>query len=189
MTTSATSRPAIPHPVLTTPRLRLRQVRPDDTDAMHEAYSNPEAMRFWDRPVHTKRIETVRAVRNSIKCTPAYYRVWAIADAATDRCLGMANYHNGNTRHKRAEIGYIIHPAYHRQGLATEAVSALLDHCLNDLGLHRLEARIEPDNTASRTLIEKLGFRREGLLRDSLRVDNTWRSALLYALLATERPT
>jgi RimJ/RimL family protein N-acetyltransferase len=57
------------HPTLSTPRLRLRlrQFRAEDTDAMHGCFANPEAMRFWNRPVHTKRIETERAVRSFIE--------------------------------------------------------------------------------------------------------------------------
>jgi len=176
-----------PHPILRTPRLRLRQFRAGDVDAMHECFANPEAMRFWNRPVHTKRIETERTVRNCIDCTPAYYRFWAVADANTDRCLGLVSYHDGHIRYKRAAIGYIINPARHRQGIATEAVSAMLDFCFGELGLHRLTAFIDPDNAPSRALAEKLGFRCEGLLRGNLRVGETWRDEMLYALLAIDR--
>lgn len=66
-------------------RLRLRQFRPEDTDAMHECFADPEAMRFWNTPVHAKRIQTERAVSRFIDCTPAYYRFWAVADSTTDR--------------------------------------------------------------------------------------------------------
>jgi ribosomal-protein-alanine N-acetyltransferase len=180
------AKPPAPHPVLTTRRLTLRQFRPDDADAMHECYADPEAMRFWDTEPHTKPIQTERAVRNSIDCTPAYYRVWAVADAATDRCLGMVNYHDGHIRSRRAAIGYIINPSRHRQGLATEAVTALIAHCFETLSLHRLEALIHPENAASQALVERLGFQREGLLRDHLRVGETWRDALIYARLATD---
>src|SRR5438552_3450720 len=175
-----------PHPTLSTPRLRLRQFRAEDTDAMHECFADPEAMRFWNRPVHTKRIETERVVRSCIDCTPSYYRFWAVADAATDRCLGMVNYHDGHIRSKRVTIGYIIDPARQRQGIATEAVSAMLGFCFGELRLHRVQAFIDPDNTASRSLVEKLGFRCEGLLRDNLRVGDAWRDDMLYALLETD---
>ena len=176
-----------PHPTLVTSRLRLRQFHAEDTDAMHECFADPEAMRFWNTPVHTKRIETERAVRRFIDCTPSYYRFWAVADAGSDRCLGMVNYHDGHIRHKRVAIGYIINPADHRQGIATEAVAAMLGYCFGELGLHRVQAFIQPDNRASRALAEKLGFRREGLLRDNLRVGDTWRDEMLYALLRTDR--
>jgi ribosomal-protein-alanine N-acetyltransferase len=177
----------IPHPILATARLHLRQFRAQDADAMHACFSNAAAMRFWNTPPHTKRIETERAVRNFIDCTPTYYRFWAIADAGTDRCLGLVNYHDGHVRNKRVTIGYIVDPDHHRQGIATEAVSAMIAFCFRELGLHRLQAFIHPDNTASRTLAEKLGFRREGLLRENLRVADAWRDDLLYALLATDQ--
>jgi ribosomal-protein-alanine N-acetyltransferase len=177
-----------PHPTLSTARLRLRQFRAEDADAMHRCFGDPEAMRFWNTPVHTKRIETERAVRRFIDCTPAYYRFWAVAEAKSDRCIGMANYHDGHIRSKRAAIGYIIDPARQRSGIATEAVSAMLKFCFDELGLHRLQAFIHPDNTASRRLAEKLGFRCEGQLRDNLHVGDDWRDDMLYALLKTDLP-
>lgn len=178
---------SIPHPILSTQRLRLRQFRAEDADAMHECFADPAAMRFWNQPVYTKRIETERSVRNFIDCTPSYYRFWAVADAGTDRCLGLVNYHDGHIRSRRASIGYMIDPARHRQGIATEAVSAMLDFCFGALGLHRLQAFIHPDNSASIALAEKLGFRREGLLRDNLRVGDLWRDDLVYGLLSSDR--
>jgi [ribosomal protein S5]-alanine N-acetyltransferase len=176
-----------PHPTLSTARLRLRQFRAEDADAMHECFADPQAMRFWNQPVYTKRIETERAVRSFIDCTPSYYRFWAVAEAGTDRCLGLVNYHDGHIRSKRVSIGYIIEPTRQRQGIGAEAVSAILDFCFGELGLHRAQAFIHPDNIASIALVEKLGFRREGLLRDNLRVGEVWRDDLLYALLVTDR--
>src|SRR5579872_3666303 len=176
----------IPHPVLSTARLRLRQFRAEDAGAMHECFVDAGAMRYWNQPVFTKRVETERAVRKFIDCTPSYYRFWAAADALTDRCLGLVNYHDGHIRNKRVSIGYIIEPSRQRQGLATEAVSAMLDFCFGELGLHRVQAYIHPDNRASIALVEKFGFQREGLLRDNLRVGDAWRDDLLYALLATD---
>ena len=176
------------HPILMMPRLRLRQFREDDVEAMHGCFTNVESMRYWNTPLHTKRIETERAVRRFIDCTPSYYRFWAVADKTTDRCLGLVNYHDGHIRNKRAAIGYIVDPAHCRQGVATEAVSAMIRFCFQDLGLHRLQAFIHPDNAPSLKLIEKLGFRREGLLRENLRVSDEWRDDLLYARLSTDRP-
>src|ERR1700677_1511400 len=107
----------LPHPILTTARLRLRQFRADDADAMHRCFSDPGAMRLWHHPAFTKRIETERAVRNYIDCTPAYYRCWAVADGNTDRCLGLVTYYDGHIRNRRVSIGYLIDPARQRQGI------------------------------------------------------------------------
>jgi ribosomal-protein-alanine N-acetyltransferase len=96
------------------------------------------------------------------------------------------NYHDGHIRSRRVAIGYIIDPAYLQKGIATEAVSAMLDFCFGELGLRRVQAFIHPDNTASRKLVEKLRFRAEDLLRDNLRVGDDWRDDMLYALLKTD---
>jgi [ribosomal protein S5]-alanine N-acetyltransferase len=166
-----------PHPTLSTRRLRLRQFRSEDAEAMHRCFADSEA----------KRIETERAVRRFIDCTPSYYRYWAVADAKTDNCFGMVNYHDGHIRNKRVTIGYIIDPALQQKGFATEAVSAMINFCFGELHLHRVQAFIQPDNTASLKLVEKLGFRREGLLRDNLRVGQVWRDEILFALLEIDR--
>jgi [ribosomal protein S5]-alanine N-acetyltransferase len=176
-----------PHPILSTPRLRLRQFRVEDVEAMHECLADAEAMRFWNHPAHTKRIETERAVRRFVNCTPSYYRFWAVADARTDRCLGLVNYHDGHIRNKRVTIGYILSPARWREGLGIEAVSAMLDFCFDLMRLHRVQALIQPENAASLRLVEKLGFRREGLLRENFRIGDVWRDEVLYALLETGR--
>ena len=178
-----------PHPILLTRRLRLRQFRGEDTDAMHECFADPEAMRFWNAPVHTKRVETERAMLRYVDCTPSYYRHWAVADIETDHCLGLVSYHDGHIRNKRAAIGYFINPSCQRRGMATEAVSAMLDFCFDELGLHRVQAFVDPDNIPSRKLVEKLGFAREGLLRDHLRVGEIWRDEIVYALLRADRPS
>ena len=107
-------------------------------------------MRFWNTPVHTKRIETERAARRFIDCTPSYYRFWAVADAGSDHCLGMVNYHDGHIRNKRVAIGYIINTTWHRESIATEALSAMLNHCFGALGLHHVQAHIQPRRTAAR---------------------------------------
>ena len=175
------------HPILETPRLRLRQFRAADAEAIHDCFGDAQTMRFWSRLPHSKRIETERAVRNMTDCTPAYYRFWAVADAATDRCLGLASYHDGHIRSKRAAIGYMIEPSRLRQGLGSEAVGAVLEYCFGVLGLNRLEALINPANAASQALVAKFGFRCEGVLRQHLRVGEDWRDEMMLALLASER--
>ncbi|MBV1700515.1 MAG: GNAT family N-acetyltransferase [Hyphomicrobiales bacterium] len=180
------AKPPIAHPVLNTQRLRLRQFRLEDAEAMHRCFSSAEAMRFWNLPAHVRTIETERAVRSFIDCTPSYYRFWAVADAGTDLCLGLVNYHNGHIRSQRVDIGYIIDPAHQRKGIASEAVSALLGFCFGERALHRVQAFIDPANLASRRLVERLGFHEEGLLRDHLRVNDIWRDDLVYALLQPE---
>jgi RimJ/RimL family protein N-acetyltransferase len=178
---------SVPHPMLTSWRLRLRQFREEDADAMHQCFANPESKRFWTIRSTPSGSRPSALIRRFIDCTASYYRFWAVSDAKTDRCLGMVNYHDGHIRSRRVAIGYIIDPAHHRKGIASEAVSAMLDFCFGELGIHRVQAFIYPDYTASRKLVERPGFRCEGLLRDNLRVNGVWRDDMLFALLETDR--
>ena len=65
--------------------------------------------------------------------------------------------------------------------MATAAVAMALDHAFREAGLHRLEATVRPENAASRRVLERSGFREEGLLRRYLHVDGDWRDHLLVA--------
>ena len=177
------TRMAVPHPILVTPRLRLRPYRLEDVDAMHECYSDPMLMRFWDRPPHTRRSQTERSVQRGMQNVPSRRRVWAVADAGTDRCLGMVNYHKRDPQNRNAHVGYMIHPAWHGRGLAREAVGALLAHCCGELQLHRLTAVIDTENAASCRLAEGFGFVREGVMRQTLLLGGVWRDDAVYGLL------
>jgi ribosomal-protein-alanine N-acetyltransferase len=176
-------RVVVPHPVLTTARLRLRAYRLEDVDAMHACFSDPAMMRFWDRPAHVRRSQSERAVRRGMAGVPARFRIWAVADAGTDLCVGMVNYHKRDRANRSAHIGYMIHPSRHRQGVAREAVGALIGHCFGELGMHRLTAVIDTENAASCRLAEGFGFVREGVMRQTLFLGGVWRDDAIYGLL------
>jgi ribosomal-protein-alanine N-acetyltransferase len=80
-------------------------------------------------------------------------------------------------------IGYWIGAPYARQGYMTAALKALVPFVFENLGFHRLEAACLPSNAASRTLLEKCGFRHEGLARKYLRINGQWQDHLLYAAI------
>ncbi|NEX61937.1 GNAT family N-acetyltransferase [Noviherbaspirillum sp. 17J57-3] len=83
----------------------------------------------------------------------------------------------------RAELGYALARAHWGSGLMYEAIHAFVDRIFQDLPLHRLEAEIDPRNAGSARLLEKLGFVREGLLRDRWRNKGETTDAALYGLL------
>lgn len=174
-------------PVLETPRLRLRPFQIADAAGLHDAYGDPEAMRFWDFPALASVAETERAVRWSMKYNPYAYGVWAVATKDGDRCLGLVNYHHREQRNRRLEVGYILARAHWRRGIMSEAMTALLDHCFVALQVRRVEALIQPENVASIRLAEGLGFRCEsGPMRDRLRVGDTFHDQLMYGLVGRE---
>ncbi|MGY1708490.1 GNAT family N-acetyltransferase [Geodermatophilus sp. SYSU D00758] len=89
---------------------------------------------------------------------------------------------------RSGSLGYWVDRSVAGRGLASLAVALVCDHAFGPAGLHRLQADIRPENGASRRLVERLGFRQEGLLRRYLDIDGDWRDHLCYALLAEEAP-
>lgn len=89
---------------------------------------------------------------------------------------------------RSAHVGYWIDRAVAGRGVASLAVALACDHAFGPVGLHRVQADIRPENVRSRRLVERLGFREEGLLRRYLDVDGDWRDHVSYALLAEDVP-
>jgi [ribosomal protein S5]-alanine N-acetyltransferase len=89
---------------------------------------------------------------------------------------------------RSGHLGYWIDRAVAGRGVASLAVALVCDHAFGPGGLHRLQADIRPENRSSRRLVERLGFRQEGLFRDYLDIDGAWRDHVGYALLAGDLP-
>jgi [ribosomal protein S5]-alanine N-acetyltransferase len=85
-------------------------------------------------------------------------------------------------------LGYWIDRSLAGRGMASLAVALVCDHAFGPVGLHRVQADIRPENLPSQRLVERLGFRQEGLLRRYLDIDGDWRDHLSYALLAEDLP-
>jgi len=89
---------------------------------------------------------------------------------------------------RSAWVGYWVPTPTTGGGVATAAVALAVDHCFGPVGLHRVDATVRPENTASRAVLARVGFREEGLLQRYLDVDGQWRDHLLVALTADEMP-
>src|SRR5580704_14116333 len=89
---------------------------------------------------------------------------------------------------RSGQVGYWIDERFAGRGSIPTALAMAVDHSFRVVGLHRLEASIRPENHASRRVVEKLGFRDEGLRRRQLHIDGAWRDHLCYALTSEEVP-
>jgi [ribosomal protein S5]-alanine N-acetyltransferase len=87
-----------------------------------------------------------------------------------------------------AHIGYWVDQEVAGRGVMPTAVALAVDHCFRTVGLHRIEVCIRPENGPSRRVVEKLGFREEGLRPRYLHIDGNWRDHLVFALTAEEVP-
>ena len=104
-----------------------------------------------------------------------------------DRLLGgisLTNLRRGVAQ--SASLGYWIGLPHARQGYMTEALALVIDWSFGQLGLHRLEAACLPSNSPSRALLERTGFREEGVARGFLKIDGRWQDHVLYGLLEAD---
>src|SRR5262245_10146109 len=147
-------------------------------------------MRYWNFPACQSKAETARWVKILARATsPHSYQAWAGAEKRGDRCIGMVNYHHRVLHKRRLELGGILAPPHHWQGLTKEGLQAVVAYCFDELCTHRIEAMISPDNRASIRLVERLGCQSEGgPLRDYWRVGEQYRSVLVFELIDGDRP-
>ncbi|HEU0035191.1 MAG TPA: GNAT family protein [Kofleriaceae bacterium] len=175
-------------PVLECERVRLRPYRASDGDALFRVFGDPEVARYWSFPPWTERAQAEAYLAPLIAELPDAPTVlpWVIADRAHDELVGTTTIFAWHREQRRAEIGYSLQRAHWGQGIAREAVSRVLDHGFTELGLRRFEADIDPRNAASIALVERLGFRREGLLRERWLVGGEACDSVVYGLLARD---
>ena len=170
-------------PALSASRLALRRIEVRDADALHACFGNQEAMRYWSQPACKTSAETEKCLQWLGKTTSPYeHMAWAVELRPAGGCVGMVNYHHREALNRRLEIGYFIAPRHQRKRLGTEAVRAMVEYCEAELGVHRAQALIHPQNTSSIRLDEKLGFRCEGgPLADYWRVGERYLDVMVYA--------
>jgi RimJ/RimL family protein N-acetyltransferase len=172
---------------MVTERLVLRRFRASDAPRLSEYRSDPDVARYqsWDAPFTLDKAEV--AVRNFAAGSPEQpgWFQYAIEHTAERALIGdVAVRLHDNL--KQAEIGFTLATAYQGKGFATEAVSAVLDRLFRLQGLHRVMGECDARNTASAALMERLGFTREGLLRQQTFIKGEWTDDLLFGILAPE---
>lgn len=169
---------------ISTPRLTLRTLTDADAPALYGIFSHPEVMRYWSRPPWTEPAQAHQMVLTSLEDlrTGDALRL-GIARRSDDRLVGTCSLFSFHVESRRAEIGYALGRPFWGCGYMHEALAALVEYAFTTLGLNRLEADIDPRNAASARTLERLGFQKEGHLRErwivSGEVSDTWWYGLL----------
>jgi RimJ/RimL family protein N-acetyltransferase len=174
----------LPTPALTTRRLRLRPFAESDTEAIFALQSDARALRFWDAPPWTERAQAERfiATCGQMEHEGAGARV-AIVRATDTVFVGWCGLHRLDPIYRSAKLGYCLHEGAWGQGFATEAAGALLQWAFDTLDLNRVQAETDTRNIASSRVLEKLGFIREGTLREDCIVNGVVSDSWVYGLL------
>lgn len=173
----------MPVPTLTSQHLVLRQIRTDDAEALFSVLSDPQVMIWWSSAAHETLAETQAYVAKNAEEGQGFL-CWAITIKGDDTALGWVVLYDGKPGVK--EIGYILSRDKWGSGMAREAVSRVIDHGFDDLGLRRIFADTDPENHGSIAMLERLGFQQEGYLRAEWETHMGVRDTLIFGLLRDE---
>ena len=173
---------------LLTPRLILREFREDDLPSIQAYAQDPEVVRYMEwgpnTPDETRQFFELRL--QDQRTWPRLAFSLAVEARAEGRMIGAVRLDVSDPANHSADMGYTFHREAWGQGFASEAARALAEVGFERLGLHRLWATCDVRNTGSAAVLEKLGMKREGTLRQHLWVRDGWRDSHLYAVLADD---
>jgi len=177
--------PAIP--VITATRLLLRPLADADVPALFEQFSDPEITRFWSSPP----LVTIADAQTLLdEINDEFQRgellEWGLERLDTPGVIGTCALSHLDLGNRRGEIGFSLRRNAWGNGYMSEMLPVLVDYAFTDLGLHRLEADVDPRNAASIRLLEGLGFRQEGHLRERWRITGDVQDSLIFGLLEPE---
>jgi ribosomal-protein-alanine N-acetyltransferase len=145
----------------------LRKIVKNDADSILKYLSDEEVMKYYGLEL----FQTIEDVLSEISWYQSIFNEntgirWGITLKGKNGVIGSCGFLNRVPQHYRTEIGFELSKSYWGQGIASEALKAVIKYGFEHLQLHRIEALIEPPNIQTQKLVEKLGFMKEGLLRN-----------------------
>ena len=171
-------------PILETERLILREITKDDTNAIFDCFSNEDVTRFYGLETMQRSEQAEQMIDFFSKSYIEKRGVrWGIERKGVKGIIGTVGFNSWLAKHRRAEIGYEIHPEYWRKGYTAEAVFKVLSHGFVEMNLTRIGAIIFLENEASNRLLTKLGFQKEGVLRNYMYQNGKAYDTNVYSLL------
>lgn len=171
-------------PILETDRLILREIEKEDAEAIFACFSNEDLVRFYGQ----ERLETIGQAEGFVEFFSKNYHEkrglrWGIEQKGAKGLIGTIGFNAWSPKHKRAEIGYELHPGHWRKGYISEALDRVISYGFEELGLKRIGAVVFLENDASSSLLLKAGFQNEGILRDYMMQNGKSYDTYVYSLL------
>jgi ribosomal-protein-alanine N-acetyltransferase len=173
-------------PTLDAGRVRLRWLTDTDVPALYAIFGDPEVTRFWGLVVLPDMAAAgllLEDIRREFRARTLFQ--WGVQ--AADGCLvGTCTLAHLDSANRRAELGFALGREFWGRGYMTAALPAIIEFAFDCLGLHRVFADTDPRNVRSIRVLERLGFRREGVLREHYLVQDEPQNAAVYGLLRSE---
>ncbi len=178
-------------PILETERLLLREWDTADAEDLFAFYSIEDVVRYTPITAYTSLEQAVTkatAFRDWFRVKQLSV-VWAVVLKESGKIIGECSLHSFSPENERAEVGYAYSPEVWGKGIASESIRKIVDFGFTDFSLfpiNRLEAYTDPRNTASAKLLEKLGFTKEGHLRQRHIQKGEAVDSIVYAMLRSD---
>jgi RimJ/RimL family protein N-acetyltransferase len=173
-------------PTLEAGRVRLRWLTEADIPALFGIFGDPEVTRFWGFAVlrnPTDAAALLQEIHRGFHAGSLFQ--WGV-ETAEGLLVGTCTLSQIDTANRRAELGFALGKTFWGQGYMSAALPALLQFAFNQLGLLRIFADVDPRNARSIHALERLGFRKEGVLRQHYWVQAEPQDAVVYGLLRSE---
>ncbi len=168
-----------------TDRLAIRPLESADAEDMFHYRYDDEIKKY--QSFHPENIEKVSSF---IKENTLHFNVqdnwYQLGIFKADKLIGDIGIHFIGPQNMQCEIGYTIAVQHQRNGYGKESVCGVVSYLFNELKKHRIIASLDPENIGSIRLLESTGFRKEGLMKQSIWVDGKWEDDLIYAVLNEE---
>lgn len=173
-----------PFPELSTERLTLNRTMPHDAAQLFRMRNNDEVMRFVERPRPADEADAMHMISHMDDLITRNEAVaWAMREKDKPDMIGVIGYWRTKPEHFRAEVGYMLMPEFWRRGLMKEALNEVLKYGFEKMGLHSVEADINPENIASAALLRNCGFISEAFFRENYFWNGKFYNSEIFGLL------
>ncbi|MCQ6275047.1 GNAT family N-acetyltransferase [Bacillus sp. V3B] len=168
-------------------RLTLIQTENQHASELFVFWTDPDVTRFMNMDL----VSTIDEVMDMITLSNRLAEInqairYTMLIRNTNEIIGSCGFNYIDFENGRAEIGYDLGKGYWGEGYGSEAVWTLIDYWFHVLGMNRVEAKVDPENSQSIKLLEKVGFQFEGRLRQSEKSKEEYKDVMMYSKLKSD---
>ena len=173
--------------LLETERLLLRKLSPEVYDYISKNYSEEEYMAHLGLKTQAELQIDKERYEKGLSAYDRTFAIFQLIKKDNDEVIGITGFVRHYPSHLRAELGYFINEDQDKnKGFMTEATIPMIDYGFEQMQLNRIEAMVGPTNIPSLKLLEKLNFKKEGILKHHYIKDGKAEDSVVYALLREE---
>lgn len=175
-------------PHLETEKYVLRRLKVTDAKSLYNYFSKDAVTKYYDLEPFQAPQQAVELIESLLFRYEAKQQIrWGITLKNQGDIIGTCGLHAIEKEHAKAELGYDLHPNYWGKGVMTEVIARIVDFGFEEMKLNRIEALYNPINHASRRVLEKNGFKIEGILRKRFHKKGEYSDAAISAIIREDK--